>query len=96
MAPKNDPQIAMDEVIVDDADLLSALRAREDMKEKVSAYRFLDKRVKQLIPLDDEYVGHKVRCGEFTWLVIDDPGGKEVSGYETKAGKKVRKLRAEG
>ena len=85
----------IDEVLVENDELLLALEEREKHREAVGLHRKATVIVKEIVAEMGEHAGKLVRCGRFTFEVVDDPGGNEVAGYETKPGIKPKKIRVE-
>lgn len=73
----NDPQISMDEVVIDNADLRGALDDREAKKAGQKAYRAADKKAKEMIPII-EYAGKTLRVGPYR-IKISETDEQEVS-----------------
>lgn len=87
-----DPQIGMDEVVIEDADLEALLKQIDDLGEPAKLRREMvakrDKTLKR-----DEYVGRTVRVGIYRCKVEYDEGGKERVSV-TKAKHTVRVSKA--
>ena len=95
-SPKIDPQQSIDEVAIEHEELLLALNVREESKAAAAQFRKAGDSVRTIVAEDlAEHAGKLIRVGQFTFEILDDPGGNEVQGYVTTGGIKPRRIRRE-
>ena len=93
---KVDPQMEFEEIPFENVDLLAALEAREECKGAVGTHRKASAKIKDMVAeFPPKLIGKRVRVGRFTFNVVNDPGGDEREGYQTKPGIKPKKIRAD-
>jgi hypothetical protein len=83
-----EPQIGLEDEVIDDADILGALEEREEARRLKlhwqKQFAKFDEKAKAMIPRKPLEEGKTLRIGRFSITGKDVQGGHEVSGYTTR------------